>query len=194
MLFDYRANSPQTSETIQELYYRSTLPPRRRARAVRKAADDAGTVLLCGHFRVEKYWNAFDHDRFLSVVRHPLDRLVSAYNRHLRRGQVSMPFEEFALSREINLQSNRLGGVPLEEIGFIGLTERFEQSIDLLNRTYGLDLGVFKSSRKPLFSRGIKKSDLSPALINEIATTHAEDMALYEHAVVLFEKRAAGAS
>jgi len=194
ILFDYREKSPQTSDVIQELIYRSERPAAERALSVRRFCDTNDIALLTGHFHAKRYREAFETDRFLTILRRPLDRLLSAYNRHVRRGQVKIPFEEFAMTREINLQSSRLKGIALEDLGFVGLTERYDQSIALLNMQFGLDLGVFTSSRKPLFSRATRMADISPAALTEIADRHADDMALYEKATILFEKRASGAA
>lgn len=191
ILFDYREKNPQTSDAIRRLFYEGDDRPGKRAGAVRRYADENGIVLLCGHFHAGRYWSAFEHDRFITILRHPLERLLSAYNRHVRRGQVSMPFEEFAMTREINLQSSRLKGIALQDFGFVGLTERYRESLDLFNRQFGLDLGMFTSSRKPLFSRATTMDDVSPAALREIADRHADDMALYDDATVLFESRIA---
>jgi hypothetical protein len=194
VLLDYRANSPKTSKAVMRLVYKSDLPPGQRSKALKQYADETGALLLSGHFHSKKYWNAFDHGRFVTILRNPLDRIVSSYNRHVRRGQVSMPFEEFALSREVNLQSKRLEGTPIEEFGFVGLSERFEESLKQFNARFGTNLREFVRSKAPEDGQRVRKADLSPALLKEIGDAHRDDIALYDAAVILYEKRCAAVS
>lgn len=138
-----------------------------------------------------------DQRRFWTWVRDPVERVISAYYYLVRRGERdrARPGAEKVEGRSLedyareeanqNIQSRVLTDMDLSRMGFVGVTERFDESLAML----GLQQHQLPKAR----NRNKKKPEVDPELKRLIAELNAEDMALYEEAVRLFEQRKAAA-
>jgi hypothetical protein len=76
----------------------------------------------------------------------------------------------------------------LETMAFVGLVERFSESVDLLTYTFGWQ----PETSMPDYNRASKRlaqQDLSPDLLALLRSLNAGDIALYQHAETLFQRR-----
>ena len=69
---------------------------------------------ICSHFEYFRRWHGYQKS-FIEFVQEP---------------------------RFIIFQSKQLSVVPISSIGFIGLTEKYDESIDLINKKYGLSIPI----------------------------------------------------
>jgi len=168
------------------------------------------THLFMGHYPFQGGNKIFTKPiNYLTFLRDPVKRTISNIQ-HLQRikpeyknDSISEIFEEEHLSQK-DLQTRFLSDSPfkkpthidrleeskknLEKIKFIGIAERFEESIELIEHTFNWKLGeILRLNQK----KEDKNNELSEDLLNKIKAINELDIELYEYACQLFEKRTA---
>jgi hypothetical protein len=179
--YDYGEQSPVTSPTILEHNYRN------QDRAM-LAKPLASCSLLAGHFPLARYAPFFRAFDICAFVREPAQQIRSHYEHHCRALGYKKSFLDFINeNRNKNAQFKNLNGCPLPAIGFIGLTERYEESIELFNYQYDAKLVANTENKNPNKSGAVYQlSDEESALINELNT---EDFRVYNYVIELFERK-----
>jgi len=97
--------------------------------------------------------------------------------------------EEFAaLGAMRNLQSFFLGGVSPSQFALIGVTERFHESIDRFNATFGTSLKADSTlNANPHKPSGDYRTEVGEGVYEAIAEMNALDMALYTSVLESFD-------
>lgn len=159
--------------------------------------------VIHGHFKVRKYVFLYPHADFLSFMREPVSRVLSHYYyfKHVAsknptsvrrnpditrvvRGDIDLV--EFArLYSMVNLYGLFTDGLPLDKFAFIGITERYAESIALLNRMFNTDIVPRHEHRTDYMQYAAEYSHLLPDLKN----ANRENIRIYDAAVRLFEQR-----
>jgi hypothetical protein len=101
---------------------------------------------IAGH-KIRPYVDLNDSVRYFTFLREPVKRCISHYQFHVRANNEQRPFEEWIRQDYLrNHQTKKIAGTDdvekaialLEDrFFFVGLTERFDESLDLLNRLLG---------------------------------------------------------
>ena len=90
--------------------------------------------------------------------------------------------------KDVAVIESILKGYPLELIGFIGITELFEQSIDVFEHQYNLpirELKLNQNTKKPIN----KKYKIDKEMLSTIASMNEEDITLYNDAKTIFNDK-----
>jgi hypothetical protein len=142
---------------------------------------------------------------YLTFVREPVARLLSHYQDSVLKGGNTQSFEDSVRSRGIfeNLQVKMLAGEPnldkakqfLEQCHFVGLTEQFDFSLQLLKCLCPHKLNLHYVRRRVAQSNDIKKSIQNDPRLMELAIENNNlDLQLYDFATKeIFPKRCAEA-
>lgn len=180
----------------------------RNAAALRAglALDDdglAGVACVHGHFLPVKYLLPGQRlgARFVTWMRHPVDRLLShhafwrrtppaspAHALHWRMQAEDWSLEAFCLAPELrDVYAQFLWAFPLAYFDFIGITEHFEEDFTFFSQRYlaGATLPPRLNASDPDQGR----VRLDPALRQRIEAFHARDLALYAKALALRSAR-----
>lgn len=100
-----------------------------------------------GHFPVNRYAHFFNHRNIGIFVREPVQQVISHYEHKKRVDSYKGSLADFISDKKNqNLQSRYLGDFPLELVGFIGLVEDYESSIEVFNHSYGFNLDIEKKN------------------------------------------------
>jgi hypothetical protein len=153
--------------------------------------------------------------RYLTVLRDPVERVLSYYHGHIRRtprteraGVVTAESLQDAIDLRLpeltnlatrllcgevspmdELPANALGRAKanLREFEFVGITERFNESIVLMQHVLGLPSAVYERQH---VSKGRPSAEQVPENQRRLITeTNSLDMELYEFACRLFDER-----
>jgi hypothetical protein len=112
-----------------------------RIQDFRKVYPGDRRMLLSGHFPASRYWEYFNAESFVTFLRHPVDRMVSAYASWKKQGRWAGSFEEFARQRGADRRmASFLTGVDLHSFGFIGFLEDYDRSLQALCEFVGAEL------------------------------------------------------
>lgn len=188
---DYGKGSNHTWERVRELVHEKD-----DLEAFGAALSDSNVAMLGGHVNYSRYAALFPSDKVMTFVRDPVARVVSNYGHSMRNQAFDGTLMEFASSpRNRNLQSRLLKGVDLAELGFLGITERYVDSLRVLRHTVGWEVEPLAMNRNR--DKGQKSA---PVLSDEderaVRELNLADHRLYREACRVFDERlrAAGLS
>lgn len=136
--FDYGRHSEHTHPLVNEHLYLQSSPDRW---SFYRALNDRSVSLLGGHVGVNRFVDGVGVNNTLTFFREPLQRTASEYAHSCRHHDYKGSFRDFfdrAVMR--NRLSKTLGGIAIEALGFVGLTERYAESLALINDLYGWEL------------------------------------------------------
>jgi hypothetical protein len=193
-----------TEGHVQRDYADRPLAPltvRQRIRlATARPQLEPGARAVHGHFIATKYWRRYPDARYMAWLREPVERLASHYHYWKRKPDRKNPtcqklideglsLEAFAALPEMrDVQARFLGEVPPQRLAFVGITERYDESIDLFRRAFfpGLPATTERTNANP--ERAGDGYDLDPAARAAIEKLNAADVALYAAALARFEE------
>ena len=153
-----------------------------------------------GHFIGTKYWREYPEARYMAWLRDPVERLVSHYQYWQRKPDKSNPtcrlmiendlsMEEFAALREMrNLQTRYLGEVPVSALAFVGITERYDESIELFRRAFAPDLDFTAERTNANPGRSGGRYEIDQDVRSAIAALNTADADLHARGQVRFEE------
>lgn len=167
------------------------------------AVDLASVNCIHGHFLPAKYLALAEarECHFVTWLREPVSRLVSHYYYWLRAYDSDSPLvtslhrrvveenwtlEAFCLAPELqNVYSAFLWGLPVENLDFIGITEHYEEDLQVFaQRFFGENVTPRKMNRRDdAPEQGSGHPEMSADLRAQVECFHAEDVALYQRAV-----------
>lgn len=193
-----------TDGHVQRDYADRPLAPPSVGRRLRLAAArphlEPGTRAVHGHFIATKYYRRFPEARYMAWLREPVERLASHYHywkrspdrqnptcRRLIEEDLSLP--AFAALPEMrDVQTRFLGEVPVARLDFVGLTERYQTSLELFRRAFYPGLVVDGERRNVNPERSGEGYGLDEATRAAIADLNREDVQLYAEAERRFEE------
>ncbi|MEZ9657980.1 hypothetical protein [Vibrio sp. 10N.261.52.F3] len=143
---------------------------------------------ISGHMGVQRYSDMYSVRNIITFVREPLSQVVSHFNHHVNHNQFTLTFQDFYQKPSfINLQSKSLSGIPLSLIGHIGVTERYNESIDIINAACGLTIEKIKVNQCSKAHKS--ESNLSNEELDELRLLNEKDLAVYEQALLEHKQR-----
>lgn len=178
VLLDYGPQADETSPEIKALVYAGETPV--VPEDFRRKVDDGRGILLVGHIRARKYWRHFHAESFVTVLRDPVERLISEYNHLARRQGLDQTIEEFAASAQPRLLSSLLRGVSPSRFGFVGFTESLDGDMARLSALIGRPLDVVREN-EGTYDPALAERLADPRLRNRLRRHVAEDSKLYRH-------------
>lgn len=182
--YDYGEKERETSESVVNNFYKEG----NDGWALRREMEESDIALLGGHVRAAKFSPLVGIGNTLTFVREPLQRMVSEYQHFVRHHNYQDDFKTF-YSRPVmhNRLHHFLVGVEPEALGFIGLTERYAESLEMLNDHYSIAIPGLEANR------GKKDIAFQHEISNEDAKAlrrlNRRDVMLYDKCQALFETR-----
>ena len=183
--YDYSLSSSETSDIVCDYVYRQHDMLLFKEVLLRQSIR-----FLSGHVNAGKYIHLLEASNTLTFLRDPVQRIVSEYYHFVRHNNYQGDLPSFYRKPQfINRQSKMLHSVPIESLGFVGLTERYEQGLAILNHAYGTNIQSVSMN----MGRKDKTAEyeLPEEQLNEIRSLNEDDLQLYDHAKRLFLEREA---
>ncbi|HEY5079507.1 MAG TPA: sulfotransferase family 2 domain-containing protein [Opitutaceae bacterium] len=155
----------------------------------------SGVSFIHGHFLADAFDELFPARQLVTWVRHPVERLVSNYHHFLRtpdmRDDCCRALHERKLSlREFsdldwmkNETSRYLANKPVGDFDFIGISERFDESIHQFCEAFGFReaAGLQRENVNP--DRKAERYELSQGDREHILGRNEADLEWYDQAV-----------
>lgn len=142
--------------------------------------------VLSGHFNVGKYINLFSAQSTVTFLRDPVKRVISEYSHFKRHFDYQGSLEDFyTWDRNRNFQSRKIGNIPRQALGLVGLTERYDESLELVEDRFGIKLPFAKANIDPT---GLaEKLSVTEEELSKIREENTLDVELYDSVVTEFE-------
>lgn len=181
--YDYGRNSVETSKEILDCVY-----DQKDLYKLYQKFEKHENMFLSGHFPTKKYMHLFQTLDVITFVREPVSQVLSHYKHFKTHYGYEKSFHDFIKEdRFKNVQSRYLNATPLEFYGFIGLTERYNESLEMINDCYGIKLEELKTNIHQ--DKDFIVDSLDDETIELIKKENIKDIQLYEKAKKLFTKR-----
>ena len=148
-----------------------------------------------GHFLRDAFDSVVPPPRFMTWVRHPVDRVVSNYYHCMRSPDLRddccrrLHEEKLSLlaSAELdwmqNLATRYLAGKAIEAFDFVGIAERSDESRPLLGRAFGWATPPCGPRENTNPDRVTPSYPLSPADYNHLLALNQLDLKFYRTAI-----------
>lgn len=181
--YDYGADGYLTSHFIRELIYKEN-----NFLKTKQQISTAGISILAGHFHASKYLSDFAECSFCTFLRDPIQRTISEYKHLVKHEGYQESLESFASNAEYrNRQSQLLALLPLHKIGFLGITERYAESLNLFRLQFEVTLShEYTNIARDNLNTQHLESEEAMSILEE---NNQEDIALYQQAILEFENR-----
>ena len=171
-LKDYGEESEQTSREIQQWVYGNYDPY-----ILKTVVRRDNVKFMTGYYKIDRYKSIFSIEHTVSFLRNPLDRILSAYNHNVNYNGFNKGIEDFIMIPDHqDKQSKFLAGVPLESIGFLGISECYSDSLSLINQKFNVNIQNLQLN-KGNYS-GV--SHITENLKDQILSVNSNDTILYE--------------
>lgn len=159
--------------------------------------------VIHGHFPIRKYIFLYPKVDFITFLREPVSRILSAYyyfkdvaSKNPRSvhnnpnillvSQNKLSLLEFAARYVMrSIYSILISGLTLQEFTMIGITERYQDSIALLNKMYGMQIKV-RHERNNDYKR---YEDEYRPLLPELYALNKKNTLIYEEALRVFDEK-----
>ena len=183
VLGDYGDKSKHTAKQIQNTIYKAKSPF-----AFKNELKAMQNTWVTGHVSFSRYSDMVSARHIIAFVRDPVDQVISHFNHYVTYHGFKGDIEQF-LKRPAasNFQRKNLNPMPLGLIGYVGLTDCYDESIDLINGYYGFDLDVKNINVNG--KKTIEKEAVSVALRMQISEQNKQDVDCVKQARFLHKQR-----
>ncbi|WP_416137636.1 hypothetical protein ACM26W_14265 [Halomonas sp. HK25] len=184
IVYDYGKDSSATTPFAIEPLYQEP----KDFWQFKKRCEQNDAAMVGGHVNANRFISLFGAGQSLTFLRDPLQRMASEYAHFIRHYEYKGSFHGF-YSRPImhNRQSKILHGVDVEAIGFVGLTERYAESLEVLNARYAIEIPQREDNR------GRKRLEAQHQITAEdeaeFHRLNKRDIRLFDQVAELFDKR-----
>jgi hypothetical protein len=185
IIYDYGLKAKETSKLVRELMYGDASD----LWCLYKECHKQEIRFVGGHVGIGRFVSGFKIGNSVTFVREPLQRVVSEFKHFVRHYGYEGTMMDFCTRPVMqNRHSKLLEAVPLEAIGIIGLTERYEESIELVNARFSWSVAV-RADNKSHDHADNKTHQLSESEEKELRQLNQKDIALYRQCTKLFDTR-----
>jgi hypothetical protein len=183
VLCDYGKDNETTTPDINEANYYSN-----GAAAIDDVLKSYENYLLTGHFSVDRYKRLFFPYEIGIFIRNPVDRVLSNYYHKQRQGAFDGSIEDFIQTNSAdNLQLKQFGDLSPEYFGFIGISDRYEDSVALVNALYSINIEVLALNLNP--EKTSSNYEIEDDIACVISKLNSRETELYKTAEKLFLSR-----
>lgn len=180
---DYTLNQKITSPLIRKYNYEHK-DPFETIHRLRKYKNP----IISGHMPASKYSHLVGLENCVTILRNPVDRMVSHYKHQVRHKNCLDNFEDFIkLKSNINRMSKLISLQELYAIGIVGLTEHYEDTLKLVNESWTVNIRESELNVAPLKVDNVLHDNVDfSAFEDKIKLLNKNDMNLYESAIRIF--------
>ena len=180
VLMLYGRDSQWTSQTAKIIISRHH-PREGRAKAISDFIVTNQIAFFASHYPMAQL-PCFDPSRAFTIMREPVERVLSHYLFLRRKGLTAVTLDAFVEDRaHQNMQARLLEGVEIEDLGCVGLVERYAEFVRRLNDHFGLSFGVAHRKRGGVLKE-LKARMASQRIRRRIEALNEADGVLYERA------------
>lgn len=183
IVYDYGKAAPETSALVHQHVYQKP-----DFWAFYQACERADVALVGGHMNCDRFVAGFGVEKIVTFVRDPLQRIASEYKHFVRHKNYQGSFEEFYTQpKNQNRLSRAFREVPAWAAGFVGVTERYDESLELLHKVTGIRVPAREENMGK--ARVEEAHEFSPGDLKAMTRLNRKDIGLYRQVSELFNQR-----
>ena len=182
IILDYGAKAADTSEIVRQRVYGNSSAPHEASEDI---FGQPAPTFISGHFHDTKlgvvgYAKHCPDAELVTFVRDPIQRAISEFYHFRNHYDYQKTFTDFIRTPAfMNRQRRALGGVPLSTFAFIGITERYDESLAAFNSRFGTKLRSLKTNLRDPAKGALK---IGGKELDEFCRLNIEDIELYNAA------------
>jgi hypothetical protein len=173
---------------------------REQAMRARRGEIQEKYDVIHGHFIADKYLGLFPNERFIAFFRDPFQQALAHYYFLLRNPQRDHPEETIFHEAKMSLheylewdafrnhQSQFLGSLSIDDLAFVGLSERYPKSLEIFRIIFGRDLGAEQFANVNTERAG-GEYEIDNDARELVKKYRGADIELYERAKEIFERQ-----
>ncbi|NES01424.1 MAG: sulfotransferase family 2 domain-containing protein [Okeania sp. SIO2F4] len=191
ILYDYGARSSVTSPIIQSSIYRKSID----GTSLQEYIQEQSINVIGGHINQHhiKYYCSIlgKRTKLITFLREPIRRCLSDYFHHVYHYNYSGDIQEFIFKKnKSNLQSRMLKEIELESLYFVGITEKYNDSVDFFNRISQNSIPSLTLNKNKKIQDFLKQ--IPEQTLDFVIKQNEKDLELYKNAVDIFEQKLSG--
>lgn len=187
IVYDYNQRSAETSQLVRHFLYESAFED---FWGFYRALHDNPPYLVGGHVRAVRFIDGLGAHQSVTFLREPLQRMISEYHHFCRHQGYEDTLRAFFSNPKMhNRMSKAMRDVPLEALGVVGLTERYAESLELVNQRYDWALQMREDNLAQEHPGALHPVDSEDEAL--FYKQNSQDVALYELGRDLLESRLA---
>src|SRR5690606_12242346 len=114
-----------------------------------------------------------------------VDQVISHYKHSRRWNGFQGDLKSFVMTKNLqNLQSQYVAGLAIENFGFVGITELYEESLELFNNRYKTNFECFYEN-----ANDYTVENLTDELLQLITNNNRQDFFLYDRCLKMHRDR-----
>lgn len=181
MLYDYGKESVESSSSLI-----GTAPADITPKSEIFDADKFN--FICGHVNYGKYAGCVSPDSVMSIVRNPVERVVSEYQHVKRHAGYTHSFADFASDPiQQDKQWKMLKGLTQKHGALIGLTSHYKYFVEVFSNRLGLPMESILVNQAPK-SDAEDRINIPPGEIKSAYLCNKKDMKFFFEKVRVFSK------
>ncbi len=182
MLYDYGKESVESSSALIETTPAEITPES-------EFFDVDKFNFICGHVNYGKYAGCVSPDAVVSIVRNPVERVVSEYQHVKRHAGYTHSFAEFASdSIQQDKQWKMLKGLTPKHGALIGLTSHYKYFVEVFSSRLGLPMESILANRAPK-SDAEDRINIPPGEIKSAYLCNKKDLKLFFEKAHIFSEQ-----
>jgi len=183
VMADYGAQSAETDPFLKGAIYTNNSPL-----LLKNKLKTLKDTWLTGHVPLKKYSNMVSARYIVTFVRDPVERVISHYNHSVSYQGFKGDLSSFLKGPQAsNFQRKNLNPMPLGLIGYIGLTDCYDESIALINGYYELNLDAKNTNVNK--SKAIEQEAISADLKKQLLEQNKQDVECVKQVRFLHKQR-----
>lgn len=168
----YGVKSSESSSWVSELVVSNNYS------SLYRQLKERNSKFYIGHMHAMPSASVFPILNVATIMRHPVAQVMSHYNHFVRWLDYKGTIVEYITSKQFkNIQSRITSPLPISLVGFIGITEDYNNSLSIFNRMYDYHLEPLRSNVNDV--KSVARPD--DELINLIIENNLVDMKLYDY-------------
>lgn len=143
MLYDYGEESSESNPGLMKIESKTLTPDNDLFLAEK-------INMICGHITHGKYAHCVAPDSIISIIRNPIERLVSEYQHLKRHAGLTACFTDFSSRKfQQNKQWRMLQGLDTKQNALIGLTSHYKYFVEMFSSKLELPMKIITINKAP---------------------------------------------
>lgn len=181
MLYDYGKGSPNSTPELVNINPKDLT-------VENNIFAKENTVFICGHVNYSQYAHCVSPDAVITIIRNPIERIVSEYQHKKRLSGLKSSFIEYIDSpTHKDKQGRILKSLDLEKKVCIGITSHYKYFVEMFSERFNIPIPAMSANQAPSSDKE-ERFKFSVGEIKYAYLYNKKDIEFFFRCVLRFEK------